>query len=245
MNFKESYEIITVPEQGIEIIWDHFHQNPDFFERIAYVYQALKSEMKTYEAVEVSMIYNKISVICSLELVQQVKAHLKKSIDKSSGHKIESVHWKIPVFYESELAKDYAYLEEKLQLTRTEIKELHQSRTYTIYGIGFLPGFLYMGELNEKLNVSRKLNPDLHIESGSVGITGAQTGVYTVNSPGGWHIIGHCPIPFFNPSSENPAWAKPGDVVSFFEIDKNTYELIKIQVETTVFDIKEYLNDSI
>ncbi len=245
MNFKKSFEVLIVAEQGIEVIWDNFHQNPEFFERIAYVYQALKSEMKAYNVIEISMIYNKISVLCPTELMDKVQSYLESSIEKSSGHKIQSVHWKIPVFYHSEFAKDYSFLEEKLNLTKAEIIALHKSRTYTIYGIGFLPGFLYIGELDERLKIGRKLNPDLHIESGSVGITGPQTGVYTVNSPGGWHIIGHCPIPFFNPSSQNPAWAKPGDVVSFFEIDRNTYELIKIQVETTVFDIKEYLNDSI
>ena len=245
MNFKESYEVVTVPEQGIEIIWDNFHQNPQFFERIAFVYQALKSEINAFDDVEISMLYNKISVLCPSDLIEKVHSHLAFSIERSSGHKIQSVHWKIPVFYDSELANDYSSLEEKLNLTKAEIIALHQSRSYTIYGIGFLPGFLYMGELDEQLKIGRKLNPDLNIESGSVGITGTQTGVYTVNSPGGWHIIGHCPIPFFNPSSQNPALAKPGDVVSFLEIDRNTYELIKIQVDTTVFDIKEYLNDSI
>lgn len=245
MNFEQSYEVVTVPEQGIEVIWDNFHQNPEFFQRIAYVYHALKAEMNAFNLVEISMLYNKISVLCPSDLIEKVQSHLEHSIEKSSGHKIQSVHWKIPVFYDSELAKDFSFLEEKLNLTKAQIITLHQSRLYTIYGIGFLPGFLYMGELDEQLKIGRKLNPDLHIESGSVGITGAQTGVYTLNSPGGWHIIGHCPIPFFNPSSQNPAWAKPGDVVSFFEINRNTYELIKIQVETTVFDIKEYLNDSI
>jgi inhibitor of KinA len=84
--------------------------------------------------------------------------------------------------------------------------------------IGFLPGFPYMGEVDEKIAIERKPAPRALVEKGSVGIAGKQTGIYPLNSPGGWQIIGRTPFKLFNPHGEEVVSVHAGDYVQFSEI---------------------------
>ncbi|MBI2332059.1 MAG: carboxyltransferase domain-containing protein, partial [Chloroflexi bacterium] len=81
--------------------------------------------------------------------------------------------------------------------------------------MGFTPGFPYLGILNEKLTLPRMSTPRTRVPAGSVAITGSQTGIYPVDSPGGWHILGWTPLKLFDPLSENPFLFAPGDTVKF------------------------------
>jgi inhibitor of KinA len=92
--------------------------------------------------------------------------------------------------------------------------------------LGFLPGFPYMGEVDEKLATSRKPQP-LMVMEGSVAIAGKQTGIYSLQSPGGWNIIGRTPLKLFNATNEEPTLLKTGDVVEFYSITKE--EFLNIQ----------------
>ena len=101
---------------------------------------------------------------------------------------------------------------------------MHSESVYTVFFIGFLPGFLYLGGLNSKLFFDRKPNPRLNVERGAVGIGGEQTGVYPVNSAGGWNIIGNTPKKIFDDKNLiQPALVNPGDKVSFYQITKEEY----------------------
>ena len=99
-----------------------------------------------------------------------------------------------------------------------EIIDLHTSKEYIVYTMGFSPGFPYLGGLDSKLDVPRLKKPRIKVEKGSVGITGNQTGIYPIESPGGWNIIGRTPLELFNSTSDFPSLLKPGDKVKFFEI---------------------------
>ena len=99
-----------------------------------------------------------------------------------------------------------------------EIIDLHTSKEYIVYTMGFSPGFPYLGGLDSKLDVPRLKKPRIKVEKGSVGITGNQTGIYPIESPGGWNIIGRTPLELFNSTSDFPTLLKPGDKVKFFEI---------------------------
>ena len=90
--------------------------------------------------------------------------------------------------------------------------------------VGFLPGFVYMGEVDSRIAVSRKREPRITIEAGSLGIAGRQTGIYPLPSPGGWQIIGRTPVKLFDKEKEEPALFKAGDEVTFFSILKNEFE---------------------
>jgi KipI family sensor histidine kinase inhibitor len=130
----------------------------------------------------------------------------------------------IPVCYESEFAPDLAGLAEKLRLTEEQVVSLHSAGEYFVYFLGFAPGFAYLGGLVPQLQVSRLATPRKHVPAGSVGIAGAQTGIYPNDSPGGWQLIGRTPLRMFDASSDPPSLAQPGDQVRFRRIDRDEFE---------------------
>jgi len=139
----------------------------------------------------------------------------------ASGMKaeIEKEIMNIPVCYHEDFGTDLRFVSENKNISIEEIIELHTSEVYRVYMIGFLPGFSYLGRVNEKIALSRKPIPE-SVEAGSVGIAGTQTGIYPLNSPGGWHIIGRSPFLIFDPGKEVPVKMSVGDRVKFFSISK-------------------------
>jgi len=139
-------------------------------------------------------------------------------------------HIKIPVCYAPEFAPDMESLAKKRRLTIEEVIHLHCAVTYRVYMIGFLPGFAYMGTVNEKICTPRKAQPRLQVPAGSVGIAGEQTGIYPIDSPGGWQLIGRTPVALFNPASNTPCMLRAGDQVNFYPIslqEFNSYDVNK------------------
>ena len=128
----------------------------------------------------------------------------------------------IPVCYEPEFATDIPAVAFANNITVEEVVALHLSKEYRVYMLGFLPGFSYMGEVDEKIAIPRKLQPQ-PVAQGSVGIAGRQTGIYPLSSPGGWQIIGRTPIKLFDASAGEPALLRAGDKVQFFSISKNEF----------------------
>ena len=89
--------------------------------------------------------------------------------------------------------------------------------------LGFLPGFSYMGKVDDEIAIPRKINPRQRVEAGSVGIAGHQTGIYPLASPGGWQIIGRTPIKLFDAANNELTLLKPGDTVQFYSIGKDEF----------------------
>jgi inhibitor of KinA len=129
----------------------------------------------------------------------------------------------IPVCYDISLAPDLAELAMTKQMDREEVIRLHTSVIYRVYMIGFLPGFAYMGTVDEKINTPRKETPRVRVPKGSVGIAGAQTGIYPVDSPGGWQLIGKTPLQMFDASQKEPCFLRPGDEVVFSAISLSEF----------------------
>jgi len=121
----------------------------------------------------------------------------------------------IPVRYNG---PDLLEVAERLQLTENEIVRLHTETTYTVFMIGFLPGFPYLGPLPKALELPRRDTPRLRVSAGSVAIAGRQTGIYPQTSPGGWHLIGHTDFPLFNPIKNPPAFLQSGIRVRFVSV---------------------------
>lgn len=130
---------------------------------------------------------------------------------------------RVPVCYEAEFAPDIIRLAAAKRLDTAEVIELHTSATYKVFMLGFLPGFAYMGELSEKIAMPRKSKP-VNVKAGSVGIAGKQTGIYPLESPGGWQIIGRTPLQLFDREKEEPTLFRAGDTVQFYSISRNTFE---------------------
>ena len=129
----------------------------------------------------------------------------------------------IPVCYDTFFAPDLKSLADRKGMSCEEIVQLHLSKQYRVYMLGFLPGFAYLGQVDDKLATPRKSQP-VEVAAGSIGIAGRQTGIYPIVSPGGWHIIGRTPVHLFDSDKENPALLKPGDSVQFVSITLNEFE---------------------
>ena len=133
---------------------------------------------------------------------------------------------KVPVCYEIEYAPDLSFIASQNKISHEEVIYLHTSIDYHIYMLGFLPGFAYMGMVDEKISSSRKQKP-VFVEAGSIGIAGKQTGIYPFRSQGGWQIIGRTPLKLFDKEKINPVLFKAGDKVQFYSITKDEFEDIK------------------
>jgi KipI family sensor histidine kinase inhibitor len=96
-----------------------------------------------------------------------------------------------------------------------DVIRIHSGQIYTVYMMGFTPGFPYMGKLDDALATPRLETPRTHVPAGTVAIAGSQTGIYPIDSPGGWRLIGHTSLRLFNPESESPFLLAPGDEVRF------------------------------
>lgn len=147
--------------------------------------------------------------------------------------------WKLPVCYHTDFGIDLVEVAEKLGKNVWEVIELHTRQAYRVYGIGFLPGFMYLGGLPGELEVPRRQEPRLKVEAGSVGLAGKQTGIYPQQSPGGWNIIGNCPIPVFDPNKEEPCFVRVGDKVQFYGISPKEHELFTIQAEVGIYNMEK------
>ena len=130
---------------------------------------------------------------------------------------------KIPVCYSEKYALDINDIAKEKKLPVDEIIRLHTAKKYKVYMIGFLPGFAYMGEVDEKIAMPRRVQPRTKVEAGSVGIAGMQTGVYPLDSPGGWQIIGKTPIQLFNKEKNDPVLLQPGDEIEFYSITEDEF----------------------
>lgn len=153
--------------------------------------------------------------------------------------------WHLPVCYTEEFGPDLEELTQTLGLSRDELVAQHTAQNYTVYGIGFLPGFMYLGGLPESLETDRRAEPRLKVNKGSIGLAGKQTGIYPQDSPGGWNIIGNCPIPIFSLVVDPPCFVSVGDQIRFYSVSRGEYELRKIEADVGVFNLKkDVLHDS-
>ena len=158
---------------------------------------------------------------CYETLYQKIKRVIDKHIPVK---KQVGKNFQIPVCYDDEFALDMNEVSSIKKLSIKEIIRLHTSVFYRVYMNGFLPGFPYMGKLDSAIGVARKSSPRKKVPAGSVGLAGLQTGIYPLESPGGWQIIGRTPLKIFDKKREQPALLQPGDSVQFFSITKDEFE---------------------
>ena len=131
---------------------------------------------------------------------------------------------KIPVCYGGEYGPDLEYVAEHNGLTTDEVVRRHSERTYLVYMLGFLPGFAYMGGMDESISCPRLASPRTKIPAGSVGIAGSQTGIYPLASPGGWQLIGRTPVKMFEMMGETAKFTlSAGDRVQFVPISEEEF----------------------
>lgn len=150
-------------------------------------------------------------------------------------HEFEvSIHRRVvevPTIYGGEYGSDLKYVAESHNLSEDEVVRFHSDREYTVYMIGFVAGFPYLGVVADEIATPRLKTPRLRVPAGSVGIAEKQTGIYPCEAPGGWRIIGRTPLKLFNPKEHPPALIHPGDTVKFKPISKREFESYVGEIE--------------
>jgi len=135
--------------------------------------------------------------------------------------------FEVPVCYGEDFGPDLGFVARHNSMSEEEVIRAHCSRDYRIYMMGFLPGFPYLGGMDERIAAPRLEKPRTKIPAGSVGIAGKQTGIYPLESPGGWRIIGRTPMRLYDPDAEDPVPMRAGDTIRFVRIGREEYEEVR------------------
>ncbi|WP_297495864.1 5-oxoprolinase subunit PxpB [Thermococcus sp.] len=173
--------------------------------------------------VEVVPAYSSLAVIYDSALVDFES--VKRTIEgiEITSERFEGKLVEVPVVYGGEYGPDLEFVAEYNGLSVDEVVEIHSRPVYRVYFLGFLPGFAYLGGMDERIATPRLEKPRLKVPAGSVGIAGKQTGIYPLESPGGWRLIGRTPLRLFNPAKGPPTLFQPGDRVKFVPIDESEF----------------------
>jgi inhibitor of KinA len=160
--------------------------------------------------------FQKVSSVVN-ELLQQIDVK-----EVFEGRLVE-----IPVLYGGEYGPDLNDVASYHKISAEDVIQIHTKNECLVYMLGFAPGFPFMGGMDERIATPRKENPRLSIVPGSVGIAGKQTGIYPLETPGGWQIIGRTPLDLFQPDLTPPTLLKASDRIKFFQISLDEYKTYK------------------
>lgn len=228
----ENIRIAPAGDSSILIEFGH-EIKPEINQKISATVQLLKAQ-HTPGVIDI------IPAFCSLlinydprvisygEMKKRVQEIVK--VEVKAGETRKKVY-EIPVCYGGEFGPDIQAIADHAGLSVEEVIEIHSSRDYLIYMLGFLPGFCYLGGLDERIHTPRLASPRLKISAGSVGIGGSQTGIYPLDSPGGWQLMGMTPVKTYDPDREVPILVEAGDYIRFVPIDEAEFYRIKELVE--------------
>ena len=176
-----------------------------------------------------SLLINYDPRVLSYEELKERMEHLLKMETKTEATRKRI--FEIPVCYGGEYGPDIENIAEHAGLSVDEVIKIHSSKDYLIYMLGFLPGFTYLGGLDERIHTPRLASPRLKIRAGSVGIGGSQTGIYPLDSPGGWQLMGMTPVRTYDPERQTPILVEAGDYIRFIPIDEEEFLRIQELVE--------------
>ena len=150
-----------------------------------------------------------------------------------------------PTVYGGEYGPDIEFVAEHNNLTVDEVIKIHTSSDYLLYMLGFTPGFGYLGGMSEKIATPRLQIPRTKIPAGSAGIAGTQTGMYPIDSPGGWQLIGRTPVKLYDPLAEPPVLLNAGDYIRFVQVNEEEYFRIKDLVDKKEYVVNIIMNGEV
>lgn len=211
----------------------------DILNDILRIQTGIENEL-TEVIIETINAYNSLTVIYNNEVTSDLllQDKIRDLIDQRSEIAIpNSKKWEIPVCYHKDFGIDLEHVARQHGLATHEVIDIHSTASYQIYFTGFLPGFLYLGGLPATIHTPRKSTPRLRINKGAVAIGGQQTGIYPSESPGGWNIIGNCPVTLFLPQQNPPCFAMAGDSLTFCPVSISEHQKILKDSARGVFKI--------
>lgn len=232
-------KILTAGDSSLLIQFDSII-DPAVNARIAATVQLMREQ-------QIEGVVDIIPAFCSLLInydprvisYDEMKTRMEKilSVEVAAGERRKKIY-EIPVCYGGEYGPDLNTIAEHAGLTPAEVIDIHTSADYLIYMLGFLPGFTYLGGLDERIHTPRLANPRVRIPAGSVGIGGSQTGIYPMDSPGGWQLMGMTPVKTYDPNREIPILVEAGDYIRFVAVDEQEYEKIRAQVAQGTYQVR-------
>ncbi len=163
---------------------------------------------------------------------------LEQNLDRAAVKPPKVVE--IPTLYGGEHGPDLTYVAEHNGLSTEEVIQVHSGTEYLVYAMGFTAGFPYLGGMSERIAAPRLQTPRTVIPGGSVGIAERQTGIYPVESPGGWQLIGRTPVHLFDPGRDPPVLMEAGDYVRFVPITEDAYNTIRREVQAGSYRPRTY-----
>lgn len=238
ITLTDTYNIYPTGDHAITIVLSHTINIATHEKVMALFHQLTSMEMEGIKDIipaytTLTVVYNiaKIKEQTNLSAYEYMYKKLETVLKVSSIKPVINPCIEIPVCYDTAFGIDLTAIAEQKKISIDEIIQIHSSTQYHVYMLGFLPGFAYMGNVNDRIITPRLSTPRTRVAAGSVGIAGNQTGIYPLDSPGGWNIIGRTPIILFDANKEQPCLLQPGNTIKFVPITKDEFESIKKQHE--------------
>jgi KipI family sensor histidine kinase inhibitor len=173
------------------------------------------------------------SLMVHYDPLQIANAELKRRIEPLLANLETSAskgrHWRLPVCYDASVGLDLADVAQRTGLSVAQVVERHSGTPFQVYMVGFLPGFAYLGGLPGELELPRRANPRLKVEAGSIAIAMAMTVIYSIESPGGWNILGRTPVKLWDLNRPQAALIGAGDQITFVPVSLREYERLALQ----------------
>lgn len=219
-------KLVQIAESTLLILFEQ-SIDPTIFSRVkrctALIQDNLQNEI-------IDLIPSYASILVEFSLLKTSGLELKAKIntlvqadDGVSGQQSKENIIDIPVYYHPEVGYDLDVIADKSGLSIEQVIQIHTSRDYDVYALGFAPGFAYLGDVDQRIACARKTTPRLKVHKGSVGIADKQTAVYPSDSPGGWQIIGRTPVELIDYQRDSFTLFNVGDRVRFVPIDRKEF----------------------
>lgn len=226
------FSIAPLGDTAVMIEWEQ-QIDPTIHEQVMKAFHCLHSLQLPY-ITDLIPAYASLTVLYDAAGIRQkvkqparswISAFITRALQQTGNTATAATRYlQIPVCYHPSLAPNLTAMAQQKGISESDIITLHTAHTYTVYMLGFLPGFPYMGKVDARLTTPRLKQPRTQVPAGSVGIAGEQTGIYPLASPGGWNIIGQTPIRLFDATSKDPCYCRPGDQVQFVPISLETFQ---------------------